>query len=302
MSQTSLSEPTPDSQIELSVVLTAHNRAELVPEMLESLSSQEWADGNWEIVLVDNNSTDETAAILYEWAERMPVPARVLHATEHNNCAYARNAGVASSTGTNIALLDDDDVLGDGWVQAMGQALRHHEFVASRCDYQLLNDPREAKHYDFQTSRLGRHFGTEVVDGAGSGFNRRLWERVGGNDLTIGFSEDADLSLRIARLKEPVQPHFVSDAVCFVRLRTTLKSAFTRGVRRGRCQVSLYQRHGEHFEVQRDSAVVTAGRWLRLVPQMRWLLTPQTQGLWLEALGRRIGRLQESIRTTTWYP
>ena len=185
--------------LEVTIVLLTRNRADLVEQTLASLAEQEW-DGDWDILLVDNDSTDATPEILERWADKMPVATRVVSATEGHSCAHARNAGVARAESRSFAFVDDDDLLATGWVAAMGAALREHEFVASRCEYFELNEPEVAVLHTFQTERIGLHFGEPVVDGAGSGMRRELWNDLGGNDESLGFAEDADLSLRLARL------------------------------------------------------------------------------------------------------
>lgn len=285
---------------ELTVILTAHNRADIVEDTLVSLAEQEW-DGEWDIVLVDNDSTDATRTILERWQEEMPVPTRTLAATDGHSAAYARNVGVAASHGTNFVFVDDDDLLAPGWVAAMGEALRAHEFVASRCEYFMLNAADVAAHHTFQTERIGRHFGAPVVDGAGSGMRRALWEEVGGNDETMGFAEDTDLSLRVARTGE-VTPHFCAEATCHVRLRSGVRTAWSRGTRRGESEVQLFLRHGAHFGVAPDHLPMAVGRWLRLTLGIGALRTRPGRVHWVEQVGRRVGRARGSQRARRWFP
>jgi glycosyltransferase involved in cell wall biosynthesis len=288
------------SPAELTVIVTAHNRADLVEDTLSSLADQAW-DGDWRILLVDNDSTDATPEILERWIDKMPVPTQILTATDGHSCAYARNAGVASIDSTSFAFVDDDDILAPGWVAAMGEALRTHEYVASRCDYVELNDPDVAALHTFQTERLGRYLGVDIVDGAGSGMRRDLWRRHGGNDERLGFSEDADLGLRVAA-EGRARPHFCADAVCHVRLRTDASTAWSRGTRRGFAEVQIHDRHREHFGFRADRPWIAAGRWLRLLAQIPALRTAYRRHHWIEQLGRRVGRLRGSLRLRRWYP
>ncbi|MEO0494453.1 MAG: glycosyltransferase [Actinomycetota bacterium] len=285
---------------ELSVILTAHNRADLIEETLASLAEQEW-DGDWEILFVDNASTDATPELLERWADKMPVPATLHSATDGQSCAYARNAGAAISVARSIAFVDDDDVLDPGWVGAIAEALRDHDYVASRIDYTLLNEPAIAELHSFQTRRLGTFFGVPIVDGAGSGIRRTLWHDVGGADEELAFSEDADLGLRIAR-RGDVIPYFCADAVNHARLRTSTSTAWSRGTRRGFAEAELFARHGDAVGVRADRLPVAIARWLRLLPQLRWTTTETGRAHWSEAAGRRVGRLRGSRATRRWFP
>ena len=79
---------------ELAVIVTTHNRADLVDEALSSLAEQTWDDGTWKVVVVDNASTDSTPEVLARWAHQMPVPFEVVTANDGRGPSYARNAGV----------------------------------------------------------------------------------------------------------------------------------------------------------------------------------------------------------------
>ena len=68
----------------------------------------------------------------------------LVSATDRHTPSYSRNVGVAETDATSIAFIDDDDVIGDGWVAAIGSALREHQLVGSRFEYHALNEPTVA--------------------------------------------------------------------------------------------------------------------------------------------------------------
>ena len=183
----------------------------------------------------------------------------------------------------------------------MGRALRDHEYVASRCEYFELNDAEIASVHTFQTQRLGKYLGTDIVDGAGSGMRRDLWRRHGGNDEELGFSEDVDLGLRIAK-EGRVRPHFCADAVVHVRLRSNARTAWSRGTRRGFAEAQIFARHATDLDFRADRPWVAVGRWLRLGLQIPMIRTPHGRQHWIEQVGRRVGRLRGSLAVRRWYP
>lgn len=90
----------------VSVVLPVFNAAATVARALESIRAQTWHD--WELVAVDDGSTDETKAILDRRARH---DARVRVVTQdHAGVAFAANAGIAAARGELIARMDADDV------------------------------------------------------------------------------------------------------------------------------------------------------------------------------------------------
>ena len=90
----------------MSVVIAAHNQAGFLGETIESVLAQRFAD--WELVVVDDGSTDATAAVAGRYAERDP-RVRCLSGA-HEERAAARNRGLAATTAPLVAFLDGDDL------------------------------------------------------------------------------------------------------------------------------------------------------------------------------------------------
>ena len=94
---------------DVSVVVPTYNRAALLPRALRSLFSQRGERLNFEIIVVDNNSTDETGEVVESLKTNSPVALRSVRETRQGN-AYARNAGIENAAGAIIAFLDDGPV------------------------------------------------------------------------------------------------------------------------------------------------------------------------------------------------
>jgi glycosyltransferase involved in cell wall biosynthesis len=108
----------------LSIIVCTFNRAYALRPCLDSIvESVTEADGaTAEIVVVDNNSTDETAAVLSQWAGACSIPVRLVFEAK-KGLAAARNGGVRASTGEIIAFTDDDCRMHRGYVSDL---LRHY--------------------------------------------------------------------------------------------------------------------------------------------------------------------------------
>ena len=91
----------------VTVVIPTHNRAATLKEALDSVYGQEGVGQQFdlEVIVVDDASTDETSQVV----SRYPAGRYVRHATNRGPAA-ARNTGIRESTGSLVALLDDDDV------------------------------------------------------------------------------------------------------------------------------------------------------------------------------------------------
>lgn len=109
-----------DDTLDITVAICTRNRAASLLLTLESLARQEW-DGAWEVLVIDNASTDDTADAARAAAEQFPVPLRVV--TESTaGVSYARNRALAEARGQVLIYADDDVTCHPGWVAAHAAA------------------------------------------------------------------------------------------------------------------------------------------------------------------------------------
>ncbi len=285
---------------DLAVIVTTHNRAAQLDEALSCLSRQVWDNGTWEVLVVDNNSTDSTSEVLQRWEHAMPTDFRAISALERQGPSYARNTGVAATAAVSVAFLDDDDLVADGWVAAIGNALRTEELVGSRFDHHRLNSPAVANAANVQAQGLGRAFGSPAVSGGGLGCRRSLWQRVGGSDEGLRFGEDIDFSLRATAAG--AAPAFCTDAVYHPRLSEQTAAAFRRGRQHGLASVDLFVRHGRANGATTDPIGLLAKVAVGFITRIPSLADRRVRVAYAEQLGRRIGRLHGSLRQRVWYP
>ena len=100
-----------------SVIVCTHDRAQLLPRCIESIAATRRSANDVEIVIVDNASTDRTAAVVRRLQERF---AGVRSAYEPRlGLSRARNHGIRVATGEHLLFIDDDAVPDDGWIDAM---------------------------------------------------------------------------------------------------------------------------------------------------------------------------------------
>ena len=123
---------------ELSVVIPARNAADTIGVQLESLARQRF-DRPWEVVVVDNGSTDDTRAVAQSFADRLP-SLRIVDASERQSIGYARNRGVEAARGRLIAYCDADDAVSEGWLEAIAAGPRPLRRRRDAADHDLLNE------------------------------------------------------------------------------------------------------------------------------------------------------------------
>jgi len=120
----------------VSVITAAYNGAALIGETLESLRAQTFAD--FEIVVVDDRSTDDTLAVLRGWDDPR---LRVIAAAENGGPVRARNIAVAEARGRYLAALDQDDLcLPERFARQVAWLDAHPDCALVGCAVALLQD------------------------------------------------------------------------------------------------------------------------------------------------------------------
>jgi glycosyltransferase involved in cell wall biosynthesis len=101
----------------ITAVMIFFNAERYFAEAIESVLAQTYA--NWELMLVDDGSTDASTAIARDYAARFPDRVRYVEHPGHANrgMSASRNAGVAAGRGDYVAFLDSDDVWLPGWME-----------------------------------------------------------------------------------------------------------------------------------------------------------------------------------------
>ena len=117
-----MSQQDPHAPCDVSVVISTRNRAHLLRPCLDALLRQ-CADGvRYEIIVVDNHSTDGTAAVVADVAgHESSVPVRALR-EPRPGVWHGRNAGIAAASGRIVAFTDDDIRAAPDWVQRIARA------------------------------------------------------------------------------------------------------------------------------------------------------------------------------------
>jgi glycosyltransferase involved in cell wall biosynthesis len=90
-------------KVSVSVIIPTYNRSSFIQEAVDSVLAQSYRD--FELIIVDDGSTDETSKILSRYKDQVSIIM-----TEHSGPSAARNAGIKTAQGEFIAFLDSDDL------------------------------------------------------------------------------------------------------------------------------------------------------------------------------------------------
>lgn len=124
----------------ISVVVPVYNAEEFLPSCIDSVLSQTYA--NWELILVDDGSTDGSLAVCRDYAARDP-RIRVIH-QENQGVSAARNLGIDNAAGVYIAFVDSDDYIHREFLSVLlADALDHGADIVC-CDfYDVVNGQKK---------------------------------------------------------------------------------------------------------------------------------------------------------------
>src|SRR5947207_3356937 len=113
----------------VSVVVPTWNRAALLRDALASLVSQNYPRERYEIIVVDDGSTDATSAVAQDYAETHSLPRVQYVCQTHAGLNAARNAGIAAAKGHLICFVDDDVEAPRGWLRAIARGAAGHPYA-----------------------------------------------------------------------------------------------------------------------------------------------------------------------------
>lgn len=186
-----------------SIVICTRNRASVFHETCDALLSIDETSFEWEVVIVDNASTDETYQVASAFAQQASQPVSIVR-EETLGLSRARNTGIETARGHIILFLDDDAIPWTGWLSRLVDALSETETWAAGGPV----EPAFASElpewfsdrflpyltvWDLGPEVLELHY-NEYPRGANIGFRREAFERFGQFSTELGRKADSLLS------------------------------------------------------------------------------------------------------------
>jgi glucosyl-dolichyl phosphate glucuronosyltransferase len=216
--------------MDISVVMSTYNRCGLLDQDISALLGQKINGLEYEVIVVDNNSTDPTAEKIAAYARQ---DRRIRYIFEgRQGVAYGRNAGIRAAQADWIAFCDDDVYVAENWVQSMYDALARYpdaEFVGGKVVPVWKQPPPKwlktnmaplaLQDYGDQPMRVSMQNARCLVS-ACLGVRRRAFDRAGLFPLetqrvkdSVGSSEDYEWELEV--WKYGGHGMYVPDLVCY---------------------------------------------------------------------------------------
>jgi glycosyltransferase involved in cell wall biosynthesis len=277
----------------ISVVVPVRNGMPWVEHQLLALSTQE-VPVEWEIIVADNGSGDDTRSCVERLSARHP-RIHLVDASAGRGAAAARNLGARTARGGLLAFCDADDRVRPGWLASLWVALDDADLVAGVFDFGALDGDPRSYPVPAATRQLGfLPFGLS----ANLAVRREVFEAVRGFSESLSPEEDVDLCwrLQLAGSRFAV----AADAVVEKRERATGRPMFRAAWAYGRCGPRLYVRY-RGAGMRRDLVGATKA-WLWLVLALPGLVQPHRRRQWVRTFAIRSGRLASSVHLRVFFP
>lgn len=182
----------------VSVIMPVRNRPELIPLAIQSVIAQTYS--NWELIVVDDGSTDTTSAVVAEFAEA-DSRVKLIRQGPIGVCA-ARNNGLSYAQGALVAFIDSDNAWVPHFLDRSVFALDHSKSLGTYAAAELNNERGEIEYLAFTGSRDDLLFGGNFIDLNTLVVRRDSLETIGGFDENLRRWVDYDLVIRLFALGE----------------------------------------------------------------------------------------------------
>lgn len=281
-----------------SVVIATRNRRDRLASALGSLREQTLPRDEFEVVVVDDASTDATPALLAEEEARNGIVLRTLRQDAPGGPAVARNRGWRESRGDLVAFLDDDMVAEPDWLSRALEEWGRDDSVFLQGATGPIPDEEHRLGplaYTMDVRELIPEFPTCNIF-----YPRAMLERLGGFDETFPGPSGEDMDLAWRARGEGATPRFAGEARAYHAVVEMTPAQYLRRVWRWSDAVLAYARHPDlrrerlhggvffnwsHYLLARALlALLLRSRWL--LPLRVWLAWPYLRFTFDRAEGR----------------
>ena len=184
---------------EVTAIIPTYNRREMVVEAIASVLAQR--NATFELIVVDDGSTDYSAAAIDAALEEAEAPVRVIQ-TENRGAAAARNIAVEAAQAPLIAFLDSDDLWHpDKLARQVAFMGENPSIEISQCNEIWIRDGRRVnpgiRHYKRSGDIFNDSLRTCLISPSAAIMKTKLFRDLDGFDETMDAAEDYDLWLRV---------------------------------------------------------------------------------------------------------
>ena len=224
----------------ISIIIPAYNAAETLPDCLAGLKAQTLGPADYEIIIVDDGSTDQTAQLAHQAGVRVVSQA-------NGGAAAARNYGAQIAQGELLLFTDADCIPTPNWAAAMSAPFTDPTIAGAKGAYRTKQAELTARfvqlEYQDKYDRMAGLAAIDFVDTYSAAYRREVFLALGGFDTTFpGASvEDQEFSFRLTEAGHRLV--FVPQAIVWHRHDRTVAEYARRKYFIGYWKPLVVQRH-----------------------------------------------------------
>lgn len=236
------------SHLKASVIIPAYNASHFLGQCLSALNAQSVPRSQYEVIVVDDGSADETAVLARQLADQV-------WRQPHQGPAAARNLGASKASGDILFFTDADTEPAYNWIENMLAPFFNPGIAGVRGTYRTRQRERIARfvqlEYEEKYARTSGLQKIDFIDTYSAGYRREVFLRNGGFDESFSTAsvEDQEFSFRLA--KQGYHLAFAPQAVVYHRHPVSVWVYTRRKFRIGYWKVLVHKRHPD--KTWRDS-------------------------------------------------
>ncbi len=256
----------------ISVIIPVYNDPDGIKDTLNSLVNQDYPANNFEIIVADNGSTDDTIDIINEYIDKYPTLVRLVVEDKIQSSYAARNRGIESSRGSVIAFIDADMSVNSDWLTKIDRSFKKHkwDYLACAVDIYLKNKSI----YGLYNKITGFPIKNYVNEGHYAPtcclvVRKALFDELGLFDPRLIGGGDGEFGTRVYQSGRKL--YFDPAIVMMHPARSSFKGLFNKYFRIGRGNFQLTMRHPDRFKGLRKVYLNP----LHYMPNIPWFIAMQ---------------------------
>ncbi len=268
--------------MDISVIIATYNRKDSLKETLDALTQQDLCHMSFEVIVINDGSTDGTAEFLEDYAVFDSIGLRFFN-QQNKGPAAARNLGIRYAKGKIVAFTDDDCLPAKNWLCTIDTQFKDSDRVGLQGA--TITDKDKITPL---THQIDNPLGNKSVPTCNAAYLKSALEAVGGFDVQFPFphNEDADLAWRIQKIGEI---GFCADMLVYHPPRIDTFKKVSKRMKIMESEFRLFYKDPESYKRNRNTSpwriiyweVMVKTQWYYLKTRFKYIKRPKLmfQGL-----------------------